>query len=127
MSKRGSKNAKNYAGKLWDVVRNILPEEKANDIRSRKKKLIVRRNKLIKKQFDLICKSFNINKSFNLNELEELYKYFDEHYTKNKRSSAVDNVKYYKLYCEIKNKEFSIQEYLTKHLYDVDIINRLED
>lgn len=127
MSKRGSKNAKKFAGKFWNVLQNIIPSQNGDKKQIRKSKLIEKRNKLIRKQFDSICKSFHFKTVQYPKKSEELYKYFDEHYTRVKRSNAVSNVNYYKLHCEIKNKEHNIEEYLTKHMYDVDIVSKLND
>tara|TARA_B110000908_G_scaffold155277_1_gene193337 strand:- start:94 stop:606 length:513 start_codon:yes stop_codon:yes gene_type:complete len=117
MSKRGSRNAKSFAGKNWSIGRKFKIEKgkKKTKISKHKEK----RNELRKEQLNLICEKFDFaikneeDKNFYNSLLVKFLKYRAMKGSRQARKN-VKNVNCFKVYCFAFNKRFDIRIYFNE-------------
>ena len=111
MSKRGSSNALRFAGKTWKLNKSISSKVKLNDKEEKARKKAdkkAKKAKKIKKQFEVLLKNFNDDKSV---KIEDLFNKFEREFSNSMRSHSV------RFYKKFRNKSdnsmMSIQEYFS--------------
>ena len=119
MSKRSSKNAINFAGKNWSVGRKFRGKPSAKKNRNEK------RDKRRKEIFDLICKKFD----FKISTVDDkllydslLNEFIELRAMKGSRTAkkSVENVDYFRAYCEKYKEKFDIQVYFNMKFNKID-------
>lgn len=135
MSKRGSRNAINFAGRSWGLgqrVRLKKNEVKKNTKKSNFTKLKKQRDKLDtsrnvrrKDKFDLICQKFDFKVTDD--ESKRLYdlllnNFLELRATKGSKlaNKSLKNVEYFKEYCKINRVNFKINIYFEQKFNNID-------
>jgi hypothetical protein len=123
MSKRGSRNAKSFAGKNWSIGRNFKAEKGKKKTKVSKHK--EKKNALRKEQLDLICEKFDFlikneeDKLFYDSLLEKFLKYRAMKGSRQARKN-IKNVNYFKVYCFAYNISFDIRTYFIEKFNLID-------
>ncbi|MFD1615823.1 hypothetical protein [Gelatiniphilus marinus] len=123
MSKRGSRNATNFAGKNW-TVGGKYKGNKSKTSKHKEKKL-----KLRKEQFNLICAKFNFKVTTVHDKIlydSLLKKYSKLRAMKGSRiaKKSIENVEYFKTYCDKKKEKFDIETYFEKKFNHTNFIKK---
>lgn len=126
MSKRGSRNATNFAGKNWTVGAKYN-RNKSKTSKHKEKKLELR-----KEQFNSICKKFD----FNVKTVDDkiLYEYLLKKFSQLRAikgskiaKKSVNNVEHFKTYCEKKKEKFDIEIYFEKKFNSINFIKKFPE
>lgn len=118
MSKRSSLNAKRFAGKSWKLKPLRKHENSSYNKVEAAKNRQRKKTQRIEKQFESICKKFDINENDEKSKTLESLKFdFCKIKKSKKRIKALQGVKSYRLYCKKYNEDFSIETYFRKEYY----------
>src|SRR5690606_62066 len=105
MSKRGSRNAINFAGKNWGHGRIMSSKNKRN-----------RKKNLADIQFTELCQKFGFDEENNPSTKAKLESEFKTHESK-KRIEILKNADFYKKYCKKNKIELNFIEFLIDRIY----------
>lgn len=135
MSKRGSRNAINFAGRNWspgprvrlksNKVKKKTKKSNITKLKKQRDKLKTSRNVRRKEKFDLICQKFD----FKITDLEskQLYDLLLNNFLELRAmkgsklaNKSVKNVECFKEYCKVNKVNFSIKIYFEQKFNNVD-------
>jgi hypothetical protein len=125
MSKRGSRNAINFAGKNWSVGRKSLKSKKKKTKSINKQK---ERDKRRERNFNRICKKFDFEKTDeNKIVYEKLLKKFIEIKGSKIAKRSFENIEYFKSFCAKYKTEFNIEIYFKEHYNSLNFPKRFPE
>jgi len=134
MSKRGSNNAKRFAGKNWKLSKKDTSSPDPAKLEKEQKKIEAKKNREKKKeqrilgQFDKICEKFDFEiNDENKQTHNRLQKKFISIKSNKTRTQALQNVKSFKLYCKKYNESFLIEKYFDKNFHVTDFKSDFPD